>query len=346
MSERKMATVRRIDKIVPIANADAIELAFVGGWQCVVKKGEFKEGDLVVYCEVDSVIPNSIAPFLSKGKEPRAYNGVKGEKLRSIKLRGTLSQGLILPFDILTVEYDGNSGIGDWKDGDDVSQELNIQKYEPPLPAQLTGQAKGNFPTWIPKTDQERIQNLSSELADWQQREMSFEITEKLEGSSMTVYHNNGDIGVCSRNIDLKDTEGNAFWQVAHSESLIEKLSSLGRNLALQGELVGPGIQGNIYKLANPEFRLFDIFDIDKQEYLAYTERMKITDALDIKNVPVLHEAYPLDYFDTIREILDMAEGKSKLYETEREGIVFKCIEFPSISFKAISNKYLLGQKD
>jgi RNA ligase (TIGR02306 family) len=96
MSERKMATIRKIDEIRPIEGADAIEAAVVGGWVVVIKKGEFKAGDLAVYLEIDSWVPHEIAPFLSKGQEPREYNGVKGERLRTVKLRGTTSQGLLL----------------------------------------------------------------------------------------------------------------------------------------------------------------------------------------------------------------------------------------------------------
>ena len=102
MSERKMATIRRIDAIGPIDGADAIEVATVGGWKVVVKKGEFKPDQLAVYCEIDSWIPSAVAPFLTKpGHFPKVYEGVEGEKLRTIKLRGQLSQGLLLPLTIL-----------------------------------------------------------------------------------------------------------------------------------------------------------------------------------------------------------------------------------------------------
>jgi RNA ligase (TIGR02306 family) len=162
---RKMATVRRIDDIRPIPNADAIECAVVGGWTVVVKKGEYSTGDVVVYCEIDSWIPTELASFLSKGKDPKEYEGIKGERLRTVKLRGQLSQGLLLPLSILT-----NYG-ADLEAGDDVNDHLaahlQIKKYEAPIPAELAAEVKGMFPGFIPKTDQERIQNLSSELATW-----------------------------------------------------------------------------------------------------------------------------------------------------------------------------------
>lgn len=152
---RKLATIRRISELNPIPKADAIEVATVDGWKAVVKKGDFKVGDLAIYLEVDSWVPYELAPFLSKDKEPKEYNGVKGERLRTIKLRGQLSQGLLLPID---VAYDEDPPDYDhvFLEGDDVTELLGIQKWERPVPAQLAGLMKGSFPSFIPKTDQER----------------------------------------------------------------------------------------------------------------------------------------------------------------------------------------------
>jgi RNA ligase (TIGR02306 family) len=331
MNERKLASVRKIDNITTIENADAIMCAHIGGWKVVVKKGDFNIGDLVVYFEIDSWIPHELAPFLSKGKDPREFNGVKGERLRTIKLRGQLSQGLLLPLQ------------SEEREGTDLTDALNIQKWEMPMSAQLAGMAKGSFPSFIRKTDQERIQNLSNEFQEWKYKGLAFEVTEKCEGSSMTVYLNNGEFGVCSRNLDLKETEGNTFWQVAREVDLETKLRDFGVNLALQGELIGPGIQGNIYNLAKPEFRLFDIFNIDTQEYATMSDRSRIASALRVKEAPFIEVVCLFGFID-IDHMLCYAEDKSKLYDTEREGIVLKCLEDPSISFKAISNTYLMGE--
>lgn len=159
MSERKMATIRRIDAINPIENADAIEVATVGGWKVVCQKGLYKAGDLVVYCEIDSWIPTEVAPFLSKGQEPHEYNGVKGERLRTVRLRGQISQGLLLPFSEIIETWDDGVLLSNedlYNEGEDVSEILGIQKYEPPIPACLAGEVKGLFPSFIPKTDEER----------------------------------------------------------------------------------------------------------------------------------------------------------------------------------------------
>jgi len=340
---RKLATIRKIDGIGPIEGADAIEVATVGGWKVVVKKGEYTVGDLAVYCEIDSWIPHELAPFLSKGNFPRVFNEVKGERLRTVKLRGQISQGLLMPLAEVISIAGCTSPI---QEGDDVSEWLNIQKWEKPMNAQLAGMAKGNFPSLIPKTDQERAQNLVGEILAAAQAGTQFEITEKLEGSSMTVYQIDGEFGVCSRNLDLKETEGNAFWQTARRDGIEEKMRSVvGTDFAIQGELIGPGIQGNIYKLTQPEFRVFDVYSITTGAYLSPQKRRELIRNLGLLHVPVISVDKDLGV-GSIDEILQWAEDISLLNPTvQREGIVFKECN-GGMTFKAISNKYLLNSKD
>lgn len=343
---RKMATIRKIDALRPIEGADTIECAIVGGWTVVAKKGEYTAGDLAVYCEIDSFIPTAIAPFLTKaGQYPKTFEGVEGERLRTMKLRGQLSQGLLLPLSVLTMV---DSLLFE---GLDVSIPLGIIKYEAPVPAQLAGEVRGMFPSFMPKTDQERIQNLSAEFAQWQTNKLTWEVTEKLDGSSMTVYVNGDDHGVCSRNLNLKDTEGNSLWKVAHRDQIISAIFESGRNLAVQGEIVGEGIQSNAYKIKGQSFYVFDIYDIDAGRYLNPVERKEFCDLYGIMHVPVL--AYKAELYDTlgiatIEQVLKFAEAKSVMGDItgpEREGLVFKCHE-REVSFKAISNKFLLKTKD
>lgn len=321
---RKLATIRKISELRPIPEADLIETAVLDGWEVVVKKGEHKVGDLVVYCEIDSWIPFDIAPFLCRGKEPREYNGVAGERLKTVRLRGQLSQGLIL--DIFP------SGA---VEGEDVTELLGIQLWERPMPAQLSGLTKGYFPSFIPKTNEERVQNLVSYLPNWSDH--IWEVTEKLDGSSMTVYWN-GEFGVCSRNLDLKRDENNTFWKTAISLNLEENLYEFG-NIAIQGELIGEGIQGNKYNIKGHRFYVFNIFDIDTGKYLNKISRDTICKALGLNQVPELNCEYSCD----VKTLLSLAEGKSELNpKTEREGIVWKSQTDTSIHFKVISNKFLL----
>lgn len=335
---RKLASIRKIDSIGPIEGADAIEVATVGGWKVVVKKGEFAVGDLAVYCEIDSWIPTALAPFLSKGKEPREFEGVKGERLRTVKLRGQLSQGLLVSLDVAL------PGTNSFQVDDDVSEALGIIKWERPMNAQLAGVARGNFPSLIPKTDQERVQNLKKEL-EVLPSSVLFEVTEKLEGSSMTCYLIDGEFGVCSRNLDLKETEGNAFWEVARREDIEGKMRATGPDaqFAIQGELIGPGIQGNIYNLSKPEFYVFDVYNIQSGEYLTPAFRRALIDRMGLNHVPLINPGYSV--VPSIDGLLEAAEGASVLNaKQEREGIVFKQID-GGMTFKAISNKYLLGEK-
>jgi RNA ligase (TIGR02306 family) len=338
---RELASIRKIDAINAIDSADAIEVATVGGWKVVVKKNEFAVGDLAVYFEIDSWIPHELAPFLSKGKEPREFEGIKGERLRTVKVRGQLSQGLLLPLEPTCANI-----VSELFEGLDVTEPLNIKKWEMQVPAQLAGQVKDNFPTEIPKTDQERIQNLTKEIKAAQESGLLFELTEKLEGSSMTVYRIRGEFGVCSRNIDLKRDKNNSFWATAIAEDIDAKMQAVDEwwDFAIQGELIGPGIQGNIYNLSKPEFRVFDVYNIQTGEYLQPLVRRNLINRMGLKHVPVLAVDKDLGTGE-VDYILEWAEGKSALNDKqEREGIVFKEMR-GGFTFKAISNKYLLGEK-
>jgi RNA ligase (TIGR02306 family) len=331
---RKMASIQRIEEIRSIADADKICCYRVKGWWVVDSVNKYQVGDLVVYFEIDSWIPHELAPFLSKGQAPREFEGIKGEKLRTIRLRGALSQGLIMSLD--TVPATGHSLTEDC----DVTALLGIKKWEAVLPAQLVGNAKGLFPSHTPKTDQERVQNLTDKLPA--HLGQLFEVTEKLEGTSVTYCYYQGEFGACSRNLELIRDANNSLWKTAIELELETKLSKLGRNLSIQGEMIGPAIQKNIYKLSKIEYRVFDIYDIDQGGYLATQERLELTEQLGLLHVPILDQ-YQLNTV-SVADLLSMAEGPSQLYATqEREGIVFKSQGF---TFKAISNVYLEKRND
>jgi RNA ligase (TIGR02306 family) len=339
--ERKLATIRIISDIQPIEGADAIELAIVDGWKVVVAKGVgHKVGDYVVYCEIDSFLPiRDEFEFLRKTSYKKLKDGSEGFRLKTIKLRGQVSQGLILPISVF-----GDFG---WTayEGLDVSERLGITKYEPPIPAELQGKVKGSFPSFIPKTDEERVQNLTKEYEMLKyQSKHQFYVTEKLDGSSATFYFKDGEFGVCSRNLELVETEGNTFWKVARELDLENKLKENGINLMLQGELIGESIQGNPYKIKGQTIRFFNIYHIDSQSYYGlpmFLATMEHT--LKLETVPILDVYFKLP--DTIDEIIKYADGKSKLNPNfDREGIVVRSMD-RTISFKVISNKFLLNEK-
>ena len=344
-SERIMAWVVKIDDISIHDNADNLEICKIGGWNCVTKKHDFNKNQLAVYISIDSWVPSSIAPFLSKGKEPRVYNGISGERLRSQKLRGQISQGLLLPFSVLAIQHEGNIGTPDLEEGQDVTSRLGIQLYEAPIPACLAGLVRGNFPVGIPKTEATRIQNLSKEF--WEDlKDHEVEITEKCHGSSCTmILDTEGDFHVCSRNLDLKPDETNSFWKAAYKYDVENKLRTeewLG--LAIQGELIGEGINGNQYKVGL-EFLVFNIYDTCKKKYLTYSQRMFICETLGMKHVPVIGVSN-ISSNQTVQDMLKEAEGKSQLNGSNREGFVIKSQKDTGIIVKVISNAWLLKNED
>lgn len=378
--KRKLASIQRIEEVRDIENADAIQAYRVLGWWVVDKKDAHKVGDLVVYLSLDSWVPHELAPFLSKGQEPRKYNDVKGERLRTIKLRGQVSQGLLLPIEQTIRELPqqfiqylpgGYVQFGDlepirlFEVDTDLTEILGIQKWEAPIPAQLQGQAAGMFPTsLIPKTDQERIQNCFGEIQKKAKRfatekvwnaetqtledhpvvipadfkEPTYEVTMKLDGSSCTIFRWEGELRVCSRNLELKindENKDNTFVAMA-----LLLADSIPDGFAFQGELMGEGIQGNREGFKGHRFIVFDIFDIQKHEYLSPALRRHAAEWRGIEHVPVIGTDWKAP--NSVEEGLALAEGPSINHKI-REGLVWKCNEDPSFSFKTISNKYLLS---
>lgn len=335
-TERKLATVRTIRDLQSIEGADRIEIAVVDGWRVIVKKGDFWIGDKAIYLEIDSWVPHDLAPFLTKeGKTPKVYKDILGERLRTVKMKGEISQGLLIVTDQDLPH----------QEGEDLTEELGVLKWERDIPTQPQGKIEGNFPSFIPKTDQERIQNLRKEL----QVEDSWEVTVKLDGSSMTCFIDEDDkFWVCSRNWKLEETEDSAFWKAARNQDLESKLREINDNyytrFAIQGELIGLGIQGNQEQLKEVEFFLFDIFDINTNKYLLPDDRQFIVDVdININHVPYLKS---LDRTPTVEEALELAEGSSLNADVQRKGVVFKSYTRPGVSFKAISNKWLLAGGD
>jgi RNA ligase (TIGR02306 family) len=340
---RKLASIKIIDGIQPIEGADMIELAVVGGWKVVVAKDVgHKVGDYVVYCEIDSFLP--IKPefeFLRKSSFKK-MGDEEGFRLKTIRLRGQVSQGLILPISVLNPP-DTNIYVEPFE-GLEVTEMLGIVKYEPPIPAELAGKVKGGFPSFIPKTDEERVQNLTSEYDGWRfQSKHQFYVTEKLDGSSATFYFKDGVFGVCSRNLELLETEGNTFWKVARQLKLEEWLGTHETNYSIQGELIGESVQGNPYKIKGQTVRFYNAFNIDTQEYLGFPDFIKLIDSMGLETVPVLDINFMLP--DTVEELLKYADAKSTLNPNfDREGVVIRSLD-RTISFKVISNKFLLNEK-
>ena len=354
--ERQLATIQRIAEVSPIEGADRIEKIRINDWWCVTEKGNFKVDDLCVYFEIDSLLPvsNPAFSFLARGSKPKKMNidGVEhvGYRLKTIRLRGQVSQGLALPLTSLFPSLEGVDLSSGKMIGDDVTNVLEIVKYEAPVPANLEGKVKGNFPGFIPKTDEERVQNMGEIIKSHIGEK--FYVTEKLDGSSMTVYKKDGVLGVCSRNLDLLETEGNTFWGLANRYNLKEKLPE---GFAIQGEVVGEGIQQNPLKLTGQEFYAFSLYDINQKAYVSQDSLVTLCQLIGAPLVPMIDSHYVLE--KDAQGLLSSFNGiKSHLNPQElAEGVVFRPhagveVEIRGrlqrFSFKVISNEYLLGEKD
>lgn len=365
---RNLASIQRIGNLEQIQNADAIEKATVLGWQLVVKKGEFNINDLCVYCEIDSVLP-----------EKPEFEFLRDRKFRvkTIKLRGQISQGICFPLDILPKQTKITEGF-------DVTEILGIKKWEPYSEQECSKQTgkimypkwmpkfiqqiihrfkfireyyrknsgQKSFPSLIPKTDETRVQVLQPLLSKY--KGTSCYITEKLDGSSITIYQINGKFGVCSRNIDLKRDKDDRYWKIVLEHGLENKLKThfKGENIALQGELIGESIQGNKYYLKGNDIYFFNVFFIKKYSYGSYDDLISICSVLNEKTVPILSLNYKLT--DSIPELVELSKGNSVLNGTIREGIVIRPIlEIEDstlhcqlvknrISFKSVNPEFLL----
>lgn len=337
MAERKLVTVERITELHPIEGADRIEVAKVRNWNVVVAKGLHEVGDLVAYFEIDSALDVSeshFEQFAERGTKTME-DGTKVHVLKTIKLRGQVSQGLIMPLSELPYErpiYD---------EGEDLTEILGIQKWEPPLKGGDNA-PKGTFPTqYADKTDSERVQNMSAR--QWREiQERDWFATEKLDGTSVTVTKTeDGELIVASRNWTVGEDS-------LHYKAVVETglADAIPNGYTAQGEIVGPGIQGNPLKLGKVQIFLFTIWDGDRK-VLPADEWGFWTAGWD---VPVLGIPLP----DTIEEAVAQADGLKSLInpQVQAEGIVWHTLSgvpVPSLgrtTWKAINNRFLLKQKD
>jgi RNA ligase (TIGR02306 family) len=327
-----VASLQVVKSINSIPNADFIEVLNILGWSVVSRKGDFKEGDLCVFFEIDALLPlnDDRFKFLKDGeKDTRDFF-----KIRTIKLRKQISQGIALPLYLF-------SEIQNPEEGMDVTGLLKIGKYEKSIPSELQGKVKGSFPNFLEKTDEENVQNCKTVLFNAENR---WYLTEKIDGSSITFYHINGDVGVCSRNVEKCIEDENDLFVRAFKELKIEeKLKAYGKNIALQGELIHSKIQENKYKLlpGNLKVFFFTIYNINSQQKLNYEDMVKVLKELNLQMVPVIGKP-DMALSLNIDNLLILAEGGSKIGNTEREGIVCRNYLYPNISFKVLNRKFLV----
>ncbi len=342
--KRKLASVQRVLKIVPIEGADAIEAVQINGWQCVVKKGAFAVGDRGVFFEIDAIPPDTGAyRFLwtAKGADPAEGTRPASFRIRTKKLRGCLSQGLLLSL--------AEAGLpSDLPDGEDVTERLGVGKYEPVVPMD-SAELRGFFPP-VPKTDEERIQSCQRVLEEMRGR--PYVATLKCDGTSATfaIDHTDGTFHACGRNWSVVDGN-NVYWAVARRYGIEEKLRARGGRYIIQGEICGPKVQKNLLGLAQVQLFVFNVYDTTEHRYLADREMRAVAAEMELEPVSIVEEGESFAHDQA--SLLALADGLYPGTKNPREGIVIRPRDEAfsetlrgRLSFKAISNRFLLAEKD
>ena len=342
---RKLASIQRVWKIEPIEGADRIELAHVLGWQCVVNKGQFQPMDIAVYFEIDSFLPiRDEFEFMRSSSYKKTDIMGEGFRLRTMRFRGQISQGLLLPVSQFP-EIPKDADVGD-----DVTELLGVRKWEIEERATTGGTVIGTLPYDIPHTDETRVQEEPELIQAF--AGLEYYISTKMDGSSHSIGIDENGFHVTGHNYEYKDDGSSSFYKLVKAREYQAKMEDymkvLGlKTLAIQGELCAPGIQQNRLRLTKPEWYVFTIRENGKR--VGLKRMLQICEALDITPVPIeevdtdLPSKYP-----TVEALLVRADGE---YPSggKKEGIVIRPTEpvfcpliSASLSMKVVSNKYLL----
>lgn len=349
---RQLVSVRTVSKLVPISGADRVELAWVDGWRAVVLKGQFTAGDSVVFIETDAAIQAVDDPrfaFLRKGclKQWRDKDVVIGQclRIRTIRLAGQISQGVVLPVADFAEELSRDDSLESLLNVvhfDDLREEMTVK-----LGNRVATETKGSFPSFVPKTDEERIQNLPTIFDE--HRNTLFEVTLKLDGCSMSVgysptYYPDDPYFVCKRSLRLRDI-GDRFNEAAKKLLLPDALKALcertGEELCLQGELIGPGIESNRGKVTEDSFNVFRCWSITRGAWLPVQEWRILCSAWGVPTVPLIEEAFPaLSVYPTVDSLVEWASGATR-NGLPAEGYILKSLDGET-HFKVLNPIYLL----
>lgn len=380
---RKLAHIEKIEWVREIPGADKICTYGILGWEVVDQKGKYNVGDKVIYCEIDSVLPD---------KPEFEFLRDRKFRVRTIKLKGQVSQGLIIPIDkYLTQPIKLEVGI-------DVTELVGITKYLSPSEREeitqqerklaneknklkkfmmryswfrklfLSKKQKAGFPYWVSKTDEERIQNIPYVLEQFRDKEIY--VTEKIDYQSVTftgkmLPNTTPIIGkflpkkyqfvVCSRNLTTND-KNSLYWKIAKKYN-IEQILKENPTLTIQGEQGNTNIQGNKYGIKEPMFWVFNIIDHEGNYHYNYEEMYEFCSKNKLQCVPLIARYSFLKNIGkneksdniAVQELVEFSKGKSVINPNiEREGIVIRCIEngHKLLSFKVINPDFLLKYND
>ena len=370
---RKLASVQTVKAIKPIEGADRIEIVQILNWDCVARKGEYQVGDKVVYFEIDSLLPDIPAFEFLKGSS--WSQKLSKYKISTHKFRNQISQGLVIPISQAVEIYDQiNPDYADTTlpeemmnpvEGTDLTELLKIEKYEPPVSNGALGDII-HHEWYIPKTDEERIQvcaadvlpaYMKSEQDDWYS-------SIKLDGTSCTVGLFDDAFLIGGRNQFYKDenmytTTVNKYFENGAKEKFENYKAINGIYVAFQGELCGPGIQGNKLGLKEKEWFIFNAFVSKTGKNGSYVKcdllyMLKLCEEFGLKHVPLIdaEDKFKFDPEETVDNTVEkllkyVDDIKYRKYFEDAspnqiaEGVVFRT-EDMTYSFKVVSNKYLL----
>jgi RNA ligase (TIGR02306 family) len=349
---RKLVSIQKVHSIRPIDGADAIEAVSVQGWHLVAKKGEFQNGDLCVFFEIDSVLPDLKTKKELAGEEVTDDDLVfefmrnRKFKVKTIKLRGQISQGLAIPPSNFP-QLNGMRLVEDME----LTDRLGVRKYDPEAESLINGTGT-KFKEGIRKTDETRVQSMKKSLSKVEG--IDGYIAEKMEGSSTTFYLVDNVFGVCSRNLDVDANPERLDdrWKLALEHNVEQIMrdydakNGIG-NFAIQAEMIGPGIQGNIYGLDKKEFRIFTFFKEREQRYSTYDELIHLIEETGLPLVPIIDDNFTIT--SDVDALVELSIGNSKIANRSREGIVIRSKDYTEsgeiFSCKAINPNYLLKQK-
>lgn len=346
---RKLASVQVIWKIEEIEGADRIELAHVLGWQCVVNKGQFQPMDRAVYFEIDSFLPICDEfEFLRTSSYRKTDIMGEGFRLKTMRFRGQISQGLLLPVSLFP------SIPKEVEVGEDVSDLLGIRKWEIEERITTGGTAIGNLPYDIPHTDETRVQENPELIQAF--AGLEYYISTKMDGSSHSIGIDENGFHVTGHNYEYKDDGVSSFYNLVNQRGYKETFERYVTEnhldtLTVQGELCAPGIQQNRLRLSKPEWFVFTVRVNGKR--VGLDEMLLICNELGLITVPIEERGFDLpSKYPTVESLLERADGE---YMTEgrsvgkKEGIVIRPVQpvfspliSASLSMKVVSNKYLL----
>lgn len=334
----KLASIEVIKNIKNHSNADSLEIAEILGWQTIVKKGIHKEGDKVVFITIDTIVPRcQWSEFLVDQKNPD-----KPIRLKNIKLRGEYSSGLVIPLSEFPEQFSETVVVGE-----DLTTLLGIQKYIKEIPANLSGETLGDFPTSIiSKTDEDNGLNDPTLVEKVLNHESHITITQKLDGSSITLIVENGELTqVCTRNLSKKETENNTFWKAARKLTIPQDWTG-----TIQGELCGNGIQRNQLKLEDVKIFVFQISQNGK--YMTYEDMKNFCESSLHCDVVPLVSKFEVDatvklWTNPLQKLQELADKQKYPSGLEGEGIVVRPSSYPRgyasrrpLGFKLINRNY------